>query len=204
MKLILASASPRRRELMEMLCPGKLEIVPAVGEECADPVATVCATCQAKALAVAKAFPLWEKRPEGAEEGPAADPAALVVSSDTIVVLDGQIMGKPHSPEEAEQMLSSLSGRTHQVYTAVTLHSHARQKTEVACTQVTFRPLDPTEIRAYIASGEPMDKAGAYGIQGRGAVLVSHLEGDYFNVMGLPLCTLCRMLRSFGVKVLGV
>ena len=191
MAIILGSQSPRRRELLEKL-DLPFSILTADIDETVRPELT---PAQAVAdISARKAAAILRQASED----------DLVITADTIVVLDGQIMGKPHSPEEAEQMLSSLSGRTHQVYTAVTLHSHARQKTEVACTQVTFRPLDPTEIRAYIASGEPMDKAGAYGIQGRGAVLVSHLEGDYFNVMGLPLCTLCRMLRSFGVKVLGV
>ena len=191
MAIILGSQSPRRRELLEKL-DLPFTILTADIDETVRPELTpahaVADISARKAAAILR---------QASEDD-------LVITADTIVVLDGQIMGKPHSPEEAEQMLSSLSGRTHQVYTAVTLHSHARQKTEVACTQVTFRPLDPKEILAYIASGEPMDKAGAYGIQGRGAVLVSHLEGDYFNVMGLPLCTLCRMLRSFGVKVLGV
>ena len=191
MAIILGSQSPRRRELLEKL-DLPFTILTADIDETVRPELT---PAQAVAdISARKAAAILRQASED----------DLVITADTIVVLDGQIMGKPHSPEEAEQMLSSLSGRTHQVYTAVTLHSHARQKTEVACTQVTFRPLDPTEIRAYIASGEPMDKAGAYGLQGRGAVLVSHLEGDYFNVMGLPLCTLCRMLRSFGVKVLGV
>ncbi len=191
MAIILGSQSPRRRELLEKL-DLPFTILTADIDETVRPELT---PAQAVAdISARKAAAILRQASED----------DLVITADTIVVLDGQIMGKPHSPEEAEQMLSSLSGRTHQVYTAVTLHSHARQKTEVVCTQVTFRPLDPTEIRAYIASGEPMDKAGAYGIQGRGAVLVSHLEGDYFNVMGLPLCTLCRMLRSFGVKVLGV
>ena len=191
MAIILGSQSPRRRELLEKL-DLPFTILTADIDETVRPELT---PAQAVAdISARKAAAILRQASED----------DLVITADTIVVLDGQIMGKPHSPEEAEQMLSSLSGRTHQVYTAVTLHSHARQKTEVACTQVTFRPLDPTEIRAYIASGEPMDKAGAYGIQGRGAVLVSHLEGDYFNVMGLPLCTLCRMLRSFGVKILGV
>ena len=191
MAIILGSQSPRRRELLEKL-DLPFTILTADIDETVRPELTpgqaVADISARKAAAILR---------QASEDD-------LVITADTIVVLDGKIMGKPHSPEEAEQMLSSLSGRTHQVYTAVTLHSHARQKTEVACTQVTFRPLDPTEIRAYIASGEPMDKAGAYGIQGRGAVLVSHLEGDYFNVMGLPLCTLCQMLRSFGVKILGV
>ena len=191
MAIILGSQSPRRRELLEKL-DLPFTILTAGIDETVRPELT---PAQAVAdISARKAAAILRQASED----------DLVITADTIVVLDGQIMGKPHSPEEAEQMLSSLSGRTHQVYTAVTLHSHARQKTEVACTQVTFRPLDPKEILAYIASGEPMDKAGAYGIQGRGAVLVSHLEGDYFNVMGLPLCTLCRMLRSFGVKVLGV
>ena len=210
MKLILGSASPRRRELLRQIGLD-FEIRTADIDETkyqtADPVATVCATCQAKALAVAKTLPLWEKCPEGAEEGPAADPAALVVSSDTIVVLDGQIMGKPHSPAQAEAMLTALSGREHAVYTAFTLlpvtgEGPGAPETEFVETKVRFRPLTRGEILAYIATGEPMDKAGAYGIQGMGACFVEGIEGDYFTVMGLPLCRLSQRLKDYGIDVL--
>ena len=99
-------------------------------------------------------------------------------------------------------MLTALSGRTHQVYTGVTLLQDGRRLTEHEVTAVTFRPLSPEEIAAYVSTGEPMDKAGAYGIQGLGALLVERLEGDYFNVMGLPLCRLGEMLAQFGVRPL--
>ena len=127
----------------------------------------------------------------------------IIISADTIVVIDGAILGKPKSEEEAAQMLRRLSGRTHTVYTGLTVRRGEESKSVVSATGVTFRALHEGEIAAYIATGEPMDKAGAYGIQGYGSMFVSHLDGDYFGVMGLPVCTLADMLRSFGVPVLG-
>ena len=189
--LVLGSQSPRRRELLGRLGL-HFDIRTADIDETMDPhlpprqeVARVSA---AKALAIRARVP--------------GD--ALILTADTIVVLDDRIMGKPHSPEQAFAMLSALSGRTHHVYTAVTLTDGLRTDTQVECTEVTFRPLDRREILAYVQTGEPMDKAGAYGIQGMGSCLVSHLNGDYFNVMGLPLCRLTGMLRSFGVEILGL
>ena len=126
----------------------------------------------------------------------------LILSADTVVALDGAILGKPHSREEAVSMLTALSGRTHQVYTGVTLARGEDILTEHEVTAVTFRPLTAAEIEAYVRSGEPMDKAGAYGIQGLGALLAERLEGDYFNVMGLPLCRVGRMLTRFGLDPL--
>ena len=126
----------------------------------------------------------------------------LVLAADTVVALEGAVLGKPASPEEAARMLAALSGRTHQVYTGLPLAGPGAVCTEHEVTDVTFRALSGAEIAAYVATGEPMDKAGAYGIQGLGALLVQRLEGDYFNVMGLPLCRLGRMLRAFGVELL--
>ena len=119
-----------------------------------------------------------------------------------IVTIDGRVLGKPHDASEASSMLRALSGRTHRVYTGVTLLSGETLLSEAECTLVRFRPLDDAEINAYIATGEPMDKAGAYGIQGMAALMVEGIEGDYFNVMGLPLCRLGKMLNAIGVRLL--
>ena len=129
-------------------------------------------------------------------------PDDIVIAADTIVVIDGRELGKPHTQQDAFDMLSLLSGRTHEVVTVLSVCRGERTESEAVVTRVTFRALTDEEIRAYIATGEPMDKAGSYGIQGYGAMFVSHLEGDYFSVMGLPLCPLCRMLRAFGVSIL--
>ena len=190
MQLVLGSQSPRRRELLRQLGLDFTVRAADLDEskyETDDPEQTVRATCAAKARAVAAV----------------SEPGELILTSDTIVVLDGRIMGKPHSPAEAEAMLTALSGRTHRVYTAFTLLPVGGEaQTECAHTEVRFRPLSPAEIRAYGASGEPMDKAGAYGIQGLGAVLVEGITGDYFTVMGLPLCRVALRLRDYGVEVL--
>ena len=127
----------------------------------------------------------------------------MIVSADTIVVIDGKILGKPKDEADAARMLRMLSGRTHTVYTGLTVFANGESSTQVVGTEVTFRDLTDAEIAAYIKTGEPMDKAGSYGIQGYGSMFVSHLNGDYFCVMGLPVCTLSRMLSEAGVRVLG-
>lgn len=189
MELILASGSPRRRELLERIglrefsvCPADIqEVVP----EGAPPEKVVMALSAQKARWVADAHP----------EG-------LILAADTVVSLDGDILGKPRDEADAREMLRRLSGRSHSVYTGLTLRRGAEQATEYEHTQVSFRTLSDGEIDAYIASGEPMDKAGAYGVQGLGALFVTGILGDYYNVMGLPLCRLGRMLKGFGVTVL--
>ena len=190
MNIVLASASPRRRELMEMLEVPNLRIVPARGEENppehAGPGELVMALSAAKAREVAALC--------GKED--------LVIGADTVVWIDGRAFGKPHSPEEAAAMLRRLSGDAHEVYTGVTLIRQGREYSEWERTTVHFRPLDEEEIARYIRSGEPMDKAGAYGAQGRGALFVERIEGDFFNVMGLPLCRLGQMLKKQGVNIL--
>ena len=190
MAVILASGSPRRRELMEMLKVSDLKIIPAKGEECppegAGPEETV------KALARAKC----------AEVGALAAAGDTVVAADTIVWFDGKIYGKPHSEQEAFEMLTALSGATHEVYTGVAVLAGGEMHIEAERTLVHFRRIPPEEIRAYIATGEPMDKAGAYGAQGRGAVFVRGIDGDFFNVMGLPLCRLDAMLKRTGMELL--
>lgn len=129
----------------------------------------------------------------------AAAAGDLIIAADTVVALDGRVLGKPGRRPDAFAMLSALSGRRHQVYTGLTVVCGAQRLTEHEVTAVTFRSLSSAEICAYIATGEPMDKAGAYGIQGRGALFVEGIEGDYYNVMGLPVCRLGRILARLGV-----
>ena len=190
MQIILASASPRRKELMEMLKVPNLKIVPAKGEECppehARPEELVMALSAAKAREVARE----------------AAPEDLVIGADTIVWVDGHAFGKPHDESEAAAMLRRLSGDTHEVFTGVSIVRGGQCVSRCERSLVRFRPLDEEEIASYIATGEPMDKAGAYGAQGKGALFVEHIDGDFFNVMGLPLCRLGIMLKEQGVKVL--
>jgi len=186
MGIILASASPRRKEILQMLGVKDMQIIPAVGEEAsipgAKPEALVCA------LALAKGREVAEK---AAEED-------VVIAADTIVWYDGRVFGKPHSREEAAAMLSALSGNTHQVYTGVAVICGGREICRADKTDVRFRCISDAEIKAYIRTGEPMDKAGAYGAQGIASVFVESIEGDFFNVMGLPVCRLDSMLRKLG------
>ena len=191
MKLILASGSPRRRELMEMLCPENLEIVPAVGEEAADPALPPDELV--KALSRAKAAEVRSR---------CAAPADAVIGADTVVALDGAVLGKPRDKADARRMLRALSGRTHTVYTGVTVLRGAQSLSHAERTEVRFRALSDEEIERYIATGEPMDKAGAYGAQGYASLFVEHLDGDFFNVMGLPLCALGKLLKQLGVNLL--
>lgn len=181
MKLILASQSPRRKELLGLMnIPFEVRVSDA--DETMDrkdnPACQVGLVSQRKAMAI----------PRNEEEA--------VIAADTVVVCDGQILGKPKTPDEAAQMLQMLSGRTHQVMTGLTVlyRQHSYTCTEV--TQVTFRQLSRQEIVRYVQTGEPMDKAGAYGVQGGGALFVTHLDGDYYNVMGLPVCKLYCVLRQ--------
>ena len=191
MKLILASGSPRRRELMEMLCPDKLEIVPAVGEEAADPALPPDALV--KALSRAKAAEVAAR---------CAGPDDVVIGADTVVALDGAILGKPRDRDDAKRMLRALSGRTHTVFTGVTVLRGGECRCHAERTEVRFRALTDDEIDRYIATGEPLDKAGAYGAQGYASLFVEHLDGDFSNVMGLPLCALGKLLNELGVSLL--
>lgn len=189
MDIILASGSPRRRELLTQMGLS-FRVLVSDADETAD-----------KALPPAEQVSLISRRKAEAVAAEAG-PDALVIAADTIVALDGEVMGKPHSREEAVQMLARLQGKTHQVYTGLTLQEGSRTETCVECTAVTFRPMTAAEIQAYVATGEPMDKAGAYGIQGFGGMFVEGIQGDYFNVMGLPICRLGKVLQSFGVEVM--
>jgi len=184
-KLILASASPRRQELLREaginfeVHPAHIAETRNAGERALDYAQRLA---QEKALKVAKRFP-----------------ADFVLGADTIVVVDEQVLEKPASEDEAARMLRALSGRTHQVITAVSLAGPAAYQDTRACTtQVHFRPLEEQEIQEYIAGREPMDKAGAYAIQGGAARWVIRLEGDYSNVVGLPLPLVKEMLRTSG------
>lgn len=181
--IILASQSPRRRELLARLVPD-FAVCPADIDETMDPSLSpeqaVAALSRKKAACVA-----------------AQQPEALVIAADTIVVCD-EILGKPRDEADAMRMLAELSGRTHQVMTAVSLRWGEKELTRVSVTDVTFRKLRPGEAEAYAATGEPLDKAGAYGIQGRGAVFIEGICGDYYGVMGLPVCLLHEMLQEFG------
>ena len=134
----------------------------------------------------------------------ASRPDALVIAADTVVVANNRVLGKPRSEEDAARMLAALSGRMHMVYTGVTVSQGSRTATGHEATSVRFRTLTQADIIRYIATGEPMDKAGAYGIQGYGCTLVESISGDYYNVMGLPVCRLAKMLARFGVDPLAL
>ncbi len=188
MELILASGSPRRRALLEQIGLRDFTVLPADVDETiapgTPPHQAVMELSKRKAEAVA-----------------ASHPDALILAADTVVAFDGHILGKPHSAREAEEMLRALSDRVHEVHTGFTLRRGDQIETGQETTQVSFRALTDSEIKAYVATGEPMDKAGAYGIQGLGALLVRGIRGDYFNVMGLPLCRVGTALKNFGLEL---
>jgi septum formation protein len=185
-RIVLASQSPRRRELLSLIGIPH-EVRPADLDESILPGESP--TEHAERLARSKA-----------EAVAAREPAAVVIGSDTIVVLDGEILGKPRDAGEAATTLRRLSGRTHTVHTAVAVARNGHTVSAVESVEVTFRPLTDAQIETYIATGEPMDKAGAYGIQGYGAVIVERVHGDYFAVMGLALGRLVALLESVGVS----
>ena len=181
MQLILASASPRRRELLGLFhIPFTIRVadIDETMDENKAPFDEVARVSRLKALAIAR------------------EPEDIVIAADTIVVCEGRVLGKPGTEAEAVEMLSLLSGRDHQVMTGCTV---VRDDASVTFTEVTdlhFRPLSRKEIENYVASGEPMDKAGAYGIQGGAALFCERMVGDYYNVMGLPVCRLGEVLRE--------
>lgn len=192
MDIILASGSPRRKQLLAQMGIETFRVISSDADETVEPglsparIVEILSTRKAEAVA------------------DHAKPGGLVIAADTIVALDGAVLGKPNDGLEAFRMLSALSGRRHQVYTGVTLLRDGERRTEHEVTTVTFRELTQDDITRYIATGEPMDKAGAYGIQGYGALLVERIEGDYFNVMGLPVCRLGRMLAGMGTDCLAL
>ena len=195
-KIILASGSPRRRELMEQIGLDFEVITSDCDENAAalSPEETAASLSKLKCLSVADGIMNGKIHPccESTE-------GYAVIGSDTIVALDGIILGKPSDEEDAFRMLELLSGNVHTVYTGVTICDTAsgRMSTFTVHTDVEMYALDESEIMKYIGTGEPMDKAGAYGIQGMGAVLVKRINGDYFTVVGLPIAELARELKKF-------
>ena len=193
-ELVLASASPRRRELMPLvtaLLPGYGEKAPfqVRPAQCDETLQGEPAPQEAvMELALRKARASWQAG--GCREG------EWVLGFDTLVYCEGKLLGKPRDPREAGDMLRLLSGKAHQVYTGVCLLGKGLERRDFCATSVAFYPLTEGEIRAYVATGEPLDKAGAYGIQQRGSVLVRGIQGDFYNVIGLPVALAYRMLRD--------
>ena len=188
-KLVLASGSPRRRELLERIGLTDFVICAPEAEETypagLSPQETVCCISRKKAEAAAAM----------------CAPEDILIAADTMVFLDEARLGKPADEADALRMLTALQGRRHIVCTGVTVRRGGQVLTESETTEVFFRPAAREELLHYIRTGEPMDKAGAYGIQGRGALLVEKIQGDFFNVMGLPVLRLSRMLKPFGISV---
>ena len=183
--LVLASASPRRRELLRLIAP-EFEVLSVDLDERA--ITADCPAVLVEKLASAKAAAAAALRPD-----------AVVLVCDTVVDLDGQVLGKPADRSEAEQMLRALSGRSHLVHTGVCAIQNGAAHTLVETTRVFFSPISEEEIAAYVSTEEPYDKAGGYAIQGGAARFVTRIEGCYFNVMGLPVSALYRLLRSLDI-----
>lgn len=187
--IVLASSSPRRRELLALVGiphvvqPADIDETPRSDEA---PAALVTRLAREKAQRVAADLSRGSQH-------------TLVVAADTVVVLDGEILGKPTSVVDAEAALARLSGRTHTVATGIACALNGRLVSDVEQVAVTFRRLEADEIRAYVATGEPMDKAGSYGVQGFGATIVQRIDGDYFAVMGLSLVRMLELMRELGV-----
>ncbi len=189
MDIILASQSPRRRELLGQMGLDFSILTPDIDEH------------MDRALSPDKLVEVISAEKAAAVQTQTGRDS-LVIAADTVVVWNHRVLGKPTDPQDACRMLTQLSGRTHLVYTGFTVRQGKRAVTRSECTRVSFRGLTQEEIAAYVATGEPMDKAGAYGIQGLGALLVEGIQGDYFNVMGLPVCALGQVLKQFGVNCL--
>jgi len=191
LNLVLASASPRRRQLLASLglecevAPTDIDETPHPGEAPADYARRLA---REKAAAAAACHP----------------PERLLLAADTVVALGEEILGKPTDASDAARMLRRLSGRAHEVHTAVAARRGDTTALRLATTEVTFRSLRDVEIDTYVSTGEPLDKAGAYGIQGVAAVFVTRLSGSYSAVVGLPLCETAELLREFGVEILGL
>ena len=188
MKLILASQSPRRQELLRLFgLP--FDICVADIDETMDPNTPACDEVARVSRCKALAVPREEKD--------------VVIAADTIVVCQGKVLGKPRSEQQAYEMLSLLSGRDHQVMTGVTVLRGAKEEVFTEITDLHFRPLSHREIENYIRTGEPMDKAGSYGIQGGAAMFCEKMSGDYYNVMGLPVCRLGQVLKRLAPDMMG-
>ena len=180
MKIILASQSPRRREILELMAL-PFEVIEShvkeIPPEGATPEELVMALAEQKARAVF-----------------ALHPQDCVIGADTVVDLDGRVLGKPHTPERAREYLRLLQGRSHIVYTGICVLTPSSADVRSARTDVTFRPMSDEEIDWYVGTGDPLDKAGSYGVQGPASLFVDHLEGNYFNIIGMPAPTLYEML----------
>lgn len=183
--LILASKSPRRKELLSLITT-EFEIIPAAGEENADP--SLSPDIFVQELAKQKALEIAASHPDD-----------VIIGSDTVVAAKGEILGKPKDRDDAYRMLAMLSGTSHSVFTGVAVIKDGEIHSFTEETRVKFFHLSEKEIENYIASGEPFDKAGAYGIQDAGALLVEGIDGDYYNVMGLPAGRLYRLMKSLSV-----
>ncbi|HQU14963.1 MAG: hypothetical protein B7Z66_01875 [Chromatiales bacterium 21-64-14] len=192
-QIYLASTSPRRRALLEQIGVGYRSVLAAVDETCREGERPEDYVVR---LALAKAHGGWRELPAGCERP--------VLGADTAVVVENRILGKPADRESALATLTRLSGRSHHVFSAVAMVEQGRAATRLDVSSVTFRVLTRAECEAYWDTGEPADKAGAYAIQGRGAVFVRRLEGSYSAVMGLPLFETAELLRAFGITVPGV
>lgn len=187
MSLILASGSPRRQELLKLITED-FTVHPVDADETLP---------QGMPVEMAAAFLADLKAKEAAR----LFPDDIVIGCDTVVILGDEIMGKPRDREDAHRMLRALSGESHSVLTGTSLYHGKQTSVFTTETLVTFYPLSDAEIEAYLDTGEPFDKAGAYGIQGKGSLLVQGIEGDYFNVVGLPVAALSRALRQFEALV---
>ena len=189
-KIILASASPRRKELLEKIGL-KFEVEPSNYAE--DMHSRLSPDKLARAISLEKARVVARKHKN-----------AIVIAADTFIVFGGKIMGKPNTEAEARKMLMTLRGKSHSVITGFTIMDTEENKvlTKSVETIIHIKNLTPEEIDAYVRSKEPLDKAGAYAIQGLGSVIVERIEGDYFNVMGLPLSALAEGLKEFGIHIL--
>jgi len=185
-RVVLASASPRRRQLLDLIGIAH-EVRPANIDETPRP--REAPRRHAERLAREKATTIATR-----------DADLVTIGADTVVVINRKVLGKPRDEAEAIDMLSQLAGREHTVITAVAVARGKKLRSSVEEVQVRFRHLRDEEIAAYVATGEPMDKAGAYGIQGYGATIVERIEGDYFAVMGLPLVRLVSLLRDLGIN----
>ncbi|MCL1819290.1 MAG: Maf family protein [Oscillospiraceae bacterium] len=183
--LVLASGSPRRLELLKQFQGHELRVViPQTDECCSLPAGQAVGELSRRKAMCVETYP-----------------GEVAIAADTLVELNGHTLGKPANEAEAQMMLEKLSGHWHDVYTGITVFNGQRMLTETERTRVRFAPLSIHDIKSYIASGEPLDKAGSYGIQGRGALFVSAIEGDFYNVMGLPLFRLGQLLNKFGIKL---
>jgi len=207
-RIILASSSPRRQELMTKLGLTFEIKAAAVDESVPEKTGAFAPAELVEVLALRKARAVAEEPGKAGKAGNAgnAGNGALVIGADTVVVHRGTVLGKPADAEEARAMLRQLQGTAHEVFTGLAvvrvIPGKVREAVAHERTLVKFRPVDEWEIERYVATGEPLDKAGSYAIQGLGAIFVEGIEGCFFNVVGLPLARLAKMLRSFGVNII--